>query len=123
MIAEGDQGDDQAEGAGTRARRIAGRRRRGGRAADESLATLRVERLQPGKYQPRTRMDETSLGELAASIKEQGLMQPILVRPVDGDRYEIIAGERRWRAAQLAGLQEVPIVVREVSDQRRSRWR
>jgi ParB family chromosome partitioning protein len=77
----------------------------------ESLATVRVERLQPGKYQPRTKMDEASLGEV------QGLMQPILVRPVDAERYEIIAGERRWRAARLAGLQEVPIVVREVSDQ------
>jgi ParB family chromosome partitioning protein len=62
-------------------------------------------------------MDETSLEELAASIKAQGLMQPILVRPVAAERYEIIAGERRWRAARLAGLGEVPIVVREVSDQ------
>jgi ParB family chromosome partitioning protein len=83
----------------------------------ESLATARVDRLQPGKYQPRTKMDETSLEELAASIKAQGLMQPILVRPVAAERYEIIAGERRWRAARLAGLGEVPIVVREVSDQ------
>jgi ParB family chromosome partitioning protein len=62
-------------------------------------------------------MDETSLNELAASIKAQGLMQPILVRPVAAERYEIIAGERRWRAARLAGLQEVPVVVREVTDQ------
>jgi ParB family chromosome partitioning protein len=85
--------------------------------ARESLATARVERLQPGKYQPRTRMDETSLAELAASIRAQGLMQPILVRPVAAERYEIIAGERRWRAARLAGLEEVPVVVREVSDQ------
>jgi ParB family chromosome partitioning protein len=85
--------------------------------ARESLAAARVERLQPGKYQPRTRMDETSLAELAASIRAQGLMQPILVRPVAAERYEIIAGERRWRAARLAGLEEVPIVVREVSDQ------
>jgi ParB family chromosome partitioning protein len=86
-------------------------------AARESLATVRVDRLQPGRYQPRTRMDEASLGELAASIKAQGLMQPILVRPVAPERYEIIAGERRWRAARLAGLQEVPVVVREVPDQ------
>jgi ParB family chromosome partitioning protein len=85
--------------------------------ARESLATVRVDRLQPGRYQPRTRMDEASLGELAASIKAQGLMQPILVRPVAAERYEIIAGERRWRAARLAGLQEVPVVVREVPDQ------
>ena len=83
----------------------------------ESLATVRVERLQPGKYQPRTKMDEASLNELAASIKAQGLMQPILVRPVAAERYEIIAGERRWRAARLAGLQEVPVVVRDVTDQ------
>jgi ParB family chromosome partitioning protein len=86
-------------------------------APRESLATVRVDRLQPGKYQPRTRMDESSLGELAASIKAQGLMQPILVRPVAAERYEIIAGERRWRAARLAGLQEVPVVMREVPDQ------
>jgi ParB family chromosome partitioning protein len=85
--------------------------------AHESLATARVERLQPGRYQPRTKMDEASLNELAASIKAQGLMQPILVRPVAAERYEIIAGERRWRAARLAGLQEVPVVVRDVTDQ------
>jgi ParB family chromosome partitioning protein len=83
----------------------------------ESLATARVDRLQPGRYQPRTKMDEASLKELAASIKVQGLMQPILVRPVAAERYEIIAGERRWRAARLAGLQEVPVVVRDVTDQ------
>ncbi|MFO1362743.1 MAG: ParB/RepB/Spo0J family partition protein [Burkholderiales bacterium] len=86
-------------------------------AGRESLATVAVDRLQPGRYQPRTRMDEASLGELAASIKVQGLMQPILVRPVGAERYEIIAGERRWRAARQAGLQEVPVVVREVPDQ------
>jgi ParB family chromosome partitioning protein len=83
----------------------------------ESLATARIDRLQPGKYQPRTKMDQASLEELAASIRAQGLMQPILVRPVAADRYEIIAGERRWRAARIAGLQEVPVVVRGVSDQ------
>jgi ParB/RepB/Spo0J family partition protein len=82
----------------------------------ESLQTLRVDALRPGKYQPRTRMDEGSLAELAASIREQGVMQPILVRPVDGQRYEIIAGERRWRAAQIAGLGEVPALVRRVPD-------
>jgi ParB family chromosome partitioning protein len=85
--------------------------------AAESLGTARVERLQPGRYQPRTKMDAESLNELAASIKEQGLMQPILVRPAGTDRYEIIAGERRWRAAQIAGLDEVPVVVRDVPDQ------
>lgn len=79
--------------------------------------TLRVDYLQPGKYQPRTHMDQESLNELAASIKAQGVMQPILVRPVDGGRYEIIAGERRWRAAQKAGLREVPALVKPVPDQ------
>jgi ParB family chromosome partitioning protein len=82
----------------------------------EHQATLRLEQLQRGRYQPRTRMDEESLKELAVSIKSQGLMQPILVRPADGERYEIIAGERRWRAAKIAGLEEVPVIVREVPD-------
>jgi ParB family chromosome partitioning protein len=79
--------------------------------------TLRLTQLQPGKYQPRTRMDEGSLYELAESIKSQGVMQPILVRPVNGGRYEIIAGERRMRAAKLAGLDELPVLVREVPDE------
>lgn len=78
--------------------------------------TLPVGVLQPGKYQPRTRMDPGSLEELAASIKSQGLIQPISVRPVGGDRYEIIAGERRWRASQIAGLTEVPVLIREIPD-------
>ena len=86
-------------------------------ASREALQTLAIDRIKPGKYQPRTRMDETSLNELADSIREQGLMQPILVRPVDGGRFEIIAGERRWRAAQRAGLKEVPALVRSVPDQ------
>ena len=83
----------------------------------ESLGTARVDRLQPGRYQPRTKMDAESLNELAASIRAQGLMQPILVRPAGADRYEIIAGERRWRAAQIAGLEDIPVVVRDVPDQ------
>jgi len=85
-------------------------------AAKESLQTLSVDRLRPGKYQPRTRMDEASLDELAQSIKEHGIMQPVLVRPVDGGRFEIIAGERRWRAAERAGLKEVPALVKVVPD-------
>jgi len=89
----------------------------GGAPKGESLATVGIDRVQPGRYQPRTKMDAESLDELAASIKAQGLMQPILVRPADGDRYEIIAGERRWRAARIAGLTEVPVVVRRVADQ------
>ena len=79
--------------------------------------TLHVTALQPGKYQPRTRMDQDSLNELAASIKVQGVMQPILVRPLGEGKYEIIAGERRWRAAQLAGLSEVPALVRDIPDE------
>ncbi|WP_286746149.1 ParB/RepB/Spo0J family partition protein [Aquabacterium sp. UBA2148] len=80
-------------------------------------STLRLDLMQPGKYQPRTRMDEGSLYELAESIKAQGIMQPILVRPVGGGRYEIIAGERRSRAAKLAGLTEVPVLVKDVPDE------
>lgn len=82
----------------------------------EHLLNLPVESLVPGKYQPRTRMDPAALSELAESIRAQGLMQPILARAIDGGRYEIIAGERRWRASQLAGLTEVPVLVREVAD-------
>jgi ParB family transcriptional regulator, chromosome partitioning protein len=82
----------------------------------EVQRSLPVGDLQPGKYQPRTQMDPASLDELAASIRAQGLMQPILVRPISVDRYEIIAGERRWRAAQLAGLKEVPTLIREIPD-------
>jgi ParB family chromosome partitioning protein len=77
---------------------------------------LAVGTLQPGKYQPRTRMDPGSLEELAASIKAQGLIQPISVRPVGNGRFEIIAGERRWRAAQIAGLSEVPVLIRDIPD-------
>ena len=79
--------------------------------------TLPLDSLQPGKYQPRTRMDEGSLYELAESIRSQGIMQPILVRPVAPGRYEIIAGERRSRAARLAGLSMVPVLVRHVPDE------
>jgi ParB family chromosome partitioning protein len=82
----------------------------------DSLRNLDVSLLQPGKYQPRTRMDQESLAELAESVKAQGIMQPVLVRAVSAGRFEIIAGERRWRAAQLAGLSEVPALVREVAD-------
>lgn len=82
----------------------------------ERLRMLPLEQLQPGKYQPRSHMDGERLQELADSIKAQGLIQPIVVRPVGRDRFEIIAGERRWRAAQLASLREVPVVVRESDD-------
>jgi ParB family chromosome partitioning protein len=82
----------------------------------DALLTLPVARIRPGRYQPRTRMDQQALAELAASIRSQGLMQPLLVRPVERDHYELVAGERRWRAAQMAGLDEVPVLVREVPD-------
>lgn len=89
----------------------------GDAANRESMYAIALDRIRPGRFQPRSRMDEASLEELAESIKAQGVMQPILVRPVDGGRYEIIAGERRWRAAQRAGLKEMPALVREVPDQ------
>jgi len=85
-------------------------------AGGDALKTVKLEDLQPGKYQPRTRMDQASLEELARSLKTQGLMQPVLARPLAKGRYEIIAGERRWRAAKLAGLREVPVIIREVPD-------
>ncbi|MFQ3245762.1 MAG: ParB family chromosome partitioning protein [Arenicella sp.] len=79
--------------------------------------TLPVEKIQPGEYQPRTNMDQASLEELAASIRSQGIIQPILVRPIAGEKYEIIAGERRWRAAQIAQLHEVPVLIRNIPDE------
>ncbi len=83
---------------------------------DDALSELAVGLLKPGRFQPRTRMDPQSIAELADSIKAQGLIQPILVRPVENGKYEIIAGERRWRASQLAGLAQVPVVIRAVPD-------
>ena len=79
--------------------------------------TLNVSQLQPGKYQPRSYMDDAALQTLADSIKTQGIMQPILVREVSPDKFEIIAGERRWRASQMAGLSQVPVLVREIADE------
>lgn len=81
------------------------------------LRELPVDLLQPGKYQPRTDMHPESLEELANSIRAQGVVQPIVVRPIGGNRYEIIAGERRWRAAQLAELHQIPAVIRDVPDE------
>jgi ParB family chromosome partitioning protein len=85
--------------------------------SSDALQAIAIERLQPGKYQPRTQMDDAALEELAASIREHGVMQPILVRPIDGGGFEIVAGERRWRAAKRAGLAEVPALVKTVPDQ------
>lgn len=79
--------------------------------------TLSTDRLQPGRYQPRGTFDDESIGELAESIKKQGLLQPLLVRAITDGRYEIIAGERRWRACQLAGIHNIPVVLHHVDDE------
>ena len=84
--------------------------------ASDTPRELALDLLQPGKYQPRTRMEPEALKELAESIKTQGVIQPVLVRSLQDDKYEIIAGERRWRAARMAGLKTVPVVVRDISD-------
>ncbi len=81
------------------------------------VAELPIERLQRGAYQPRREFDEEALKTLASSIKAQGVLQPVVVRPRADDRYEILSGERRWRAAQMAGLDRVPVVIKEVSDE------
>ncbi|MEP7154683.1 MAG: ParB/RepB/Spo0J family partition protein [Betaproteobacteria bacterium] len=92
----------------------------GGRSDTPNEGELReilVGDLSPGKYQPRTRMDKAALDELAQSIKDRGIVQPILVRNIPGGKFEIVAGERRWRAAQIAGLRTVPALVREIADE------
>ncbi|MBL1320989.1 MAG: ParB/RepB/Spo0J family partition protein [Methylophaga sp.] len=83
---------------------------------DDSLQHFPLDMIQPGKYQPRIDMAEDSLEDLADSIRSQGVVQPIVVRSIDGGHYEIIAGERRWRASKMAGLETIPVIVREVSD-------
>ncbi|MPY66519.1 ParB/RepB/Spo0J family partition protein [Deinococcus sp. SDU3-2] len=82
-----------------------------------ATTTLPLEALQPGQFQPRVQFASEGLEALAASIREQGILQPLLVRPLSGSRYEIVAGERRWRAAQIAGLAEVPVLLRDLSDE------
>lgn len=84
---------------------------------ERELQHLPVEIIQRGKYQPRRDIDPVTLEELAQSIKAQGVVQPIVVRAIDGGRYEIIAGERRWRASQQAGLEKIPAIVRDVTDE------
>lgn len=83
----------------------------------KSATTVSVEHLQPGKYQPRTLMNDHSLQELSNSIKQQGLLQPLLARPIGDNRFEILAGERRWRACKLAGLTNVPIIIHDVDNE------
>src|SRR3990170_4671097 len=85
-------------------------------SAKDELRHVPVDLLQRGKYQPRTHMGEAALQELSDSIKAQGVVQPIVVRPIGAGRYEIVAGERRWRAARMAGLATVPALVRDLSD-------
>lgn len=85
-------------------------------SAEGSLKSIPIDLIQRGKYQPRRDIEPESLQELADSIRAQGLMQPIVIRPVSDKRYEIIAGERRWRAAQLAGLDAIPALIRDVGD-------
>ncbi len=85
-------------------------------ADNNALRHMPIEDLQPGRYQPRRDMRDEALQALAESIKAQGIIQPIVIRPIDSGGYEIIAGERRWRAAQLASLQEVPVIIRDVDD-------
>ncbi len=82
----------------------------------EGLREIAIDALQPGKYQPRSHIEHEALAELAASIKAQGVMQPVLVRPLAAGRYEIVAGERRWRAARMAGLATVPALVKDIPD-------
>ncbi len=84
---------------------------------DGSLRVIAIDKLQPGKYQPRKDMSQSALEELASSIKSQGVIQPIVVRKVSDDKFEIIAGERRWRAAKLAALEELPCLIKEVPDE------
>lgn len=84
---------------------------------DGDLKNIPIDLIQRGKYQPRTDMHEEALEELAASIRVQGVMQPIVVRPISSDKYEIIAGERRWRATQIAGLDTIPAIIKPVGDE------
>ncbi len=89
---------------------------------EDTVAELDISKIQAGAYQPRTLMDQSSLEELAESIKEQGLISPILVRPISKTKYEIIAGERRFRASKLAGLKKVPVLIRKISDEKALAW-
>ncbi|HOV40847.1 MAG TPA: ParB/RepB/Spo0J family partition protein, partial [Oscillospiraceae bacterium] len=82
----------------------------------QAKQTLRINEIEPNKSQPRTDFDEQSIASLADSIREHGLLQPILVRPLQNGGYQIVAGERRWRACRMLGMSEVPVLIRELSD-------
>jgi ParB family transcriptional regulator, chromosome partitioning protein len=86
-------------------------------SSGDAMLKLKISQMQPGKFQPRSYMDDVALQTLADSIKSQGIMQPILVREIASGKYEIIAGERRWRASQIAGLDEVPVLLRDIPDE------
>ena len=96
---------------------LGGDRTKSARSAEGLLREIAVSQLSPGKYQPRTRMDQASLDDLAQSIRARGIVQPILVREIGPGKFEIVAGERRWRAAQIAGLATVPALVRDIPDE------
>ena len=96
---------------------LGGDRTKSARSAEGLLREIAVSQLSPGKYQPRTRMDHASLDDLAQSIRARGIVQPILVREIGPGKFEIVAGERRWRAAQIAGLATVPALVRDIPDE------
>ncbi len=96
---------------------LEGKQKAENKVGEARVDKLSISSLQPGVYQPRQQFDEAALEDLAESIKQQGLVQPIVVKKLDEDRYEIIAGERRWRAAKLAGLKQVPVVIRQADDQ------
>ncbi|MBP6562976.1 MAG: ParB/RepB/Spo0J family partition protein [Neisseriaceae bacterium] len=86
-------------------------------AFSDRLTTLAIADIRPGRYQPRVQIDDAALEDLAQSIREQGVIQPVIVRESGLDKYEIIAGERRWRASQLAGLTQIPAVIKTISDE------
>jgi len=88
----------------------------GGTETGETISSCPVNEIRPGKYQPRKQFDDRALEELASSIKNQGVLQPLLVRPRSSGGYELIAGERRWRAAKIAGLDKVPIIIKDADD-------
>ena len=96
---------------------LLGPRAKPGGSASQQLLEIPIEWIRPGKYQPRKGFDGLKLDELANSIRSQGVIQPVVLRPLGNDRYEIVAGERRWRAAQLAEIEKIPAVIREVDDQ------
>ena len=84
---------------------------------DTGVVTLRLSQIEPNREQPRKVFNEEALNELADSIREHGVLQPLLVRPLPGGVYQLVAGERRWRASRMAGLQEVPVVIREMDEE------